>query len=102
MTALFVSFLFVVVLCVVGGLVVLASRNGRHRLIASAPPGALVGADDTSAEAQAKLAQYRSTLEAARLLQALLVKDDAALFLTVEERRDIKAWLENFYGRGPS
>jgi hypothetical protein len=89
MAALFVSFLFVVVLCVVGGLVVLASRNDRHRLIASAPPGALVGAEDTSAEAQAKLAQYRSTLE-------------AALFLTVEERRDIKAWLENFYGRGPS
>jgi hypothetical protein len=102
MSVLVVGLVFLLILCAAGGLVVLASRGDRQRLIASAPPGALVGADDTSAEARAKLAQYRSTQEAARLLQALLVKDDAALFLNVEERRDIKAWLEHFYGRGPS
>ncbi len=99
MGVLYVSLLFALLLLGAGGLILLASRNDRQRLIAGAPPGALVGAGDTSAEAQAKLAQYRSTLEAARLLQALLARDDAVIFLTTDERRDIKAWLENFYGR---
>lgn len=94
--------LFVVVLGLVFGLVTLASQGERRRLIANAPAGALVGAGDTAAEAQAKLAQYRTTLEAARILQVLLVRDDAVFFLTEEERRDIKAWLENFYGKAPA
>lgn len=94
--------LFVIVLGVVAGIVALSSRNDHRRLVASAPAGALVGADDTAAEAQAKLAQYRATLEAARILQVLLVRDDAVFFLNDEERRDIKAWLDNFYGKGPA
>lgn len=98
--------LYVVILIAVAGLVgtlfVLASRNERHRVIAGAPPGALVAAGDSTAEAEAKVAQYRATLEAARILQVLLVRDDAAYFLNDEERRDIKAWLETFYGKRPS
>ncbi len=101
MTVLFVAILIALVFLV--GAVVLASRNERHRLIANAPPGALVGAGDSTAEAQAKLAQYRATLEAARILQVLLVRDDAVYFLNDQERRDITAWLEAFYyGRRPS
>ena len=94
--------LFILALGVVGGLVVLASRSDHQRLIANAPAGALVGAEDTAAEAKAKLAQYQATLEAARILQGLLIRDDAVFFLTEDERRDVQAWLDNFYGKRPS
>lgn len=101
MTVLYVV-IFIAVAGLVGTLVALASRNERHRVIANAPPGALVAASDTTAEVEAKVAQYRATLEAARILQVLLVRDDAVYFLNDEERRDIKAWLETFYGKRPS
>ena len=101
MTVVYIG-LFLLALGVVGGLVVLAARSDRHRLIANAPAGALVGAQDTAAEAKAKLAQYQATLEAARILQVLRTRDDAVYFLTEDERRDVQAWLENFYGKRPS
>ncbi len=94
--------LFLVALGLVAGFVIVTSRNDRSRLIANAPAGALVSARDTTAEAQAKLAQYQVTLEAARILQVLLIRDSAVFFLDDQERRDITAWLENFYGKRPS
>ncbi len=100
--AFFVGLMFIVALCIVGGFAALAARNGRQRLIAGAPAGALVGRRDTGAEARAKVAQYQVTLEAARILQLLLVRDQAVFFLTDQERQDITAWLENFYGRKPT
>ncbi len=42
------------------------------------------------------------TLDAARILQVLLVRDSAAYFLDDQERHDITAWLDNFYGKRPS
>lgn len=94
--------LFIVALGLAAGLILMASRNDRSHLIANAPVGALVGAGDTAAVARAKVAQYQVTLEAARILQLLLVRDQAVFFLNDEERQDIAAWLENFYGRRPS
>lgn len=101
MTVVYVG-LFFAVLGLVAAVLVLSSRDHRQRLISDAPVGALVSADDTAAEAQAKLAQYRTTLEAARILQVLLVRDQAVYFLTDQERQDISAWLEAFYGKEPS
>lgn len=97
-----VLILGLVALGLVAGFVALAAHNERSRLIAGAPAGALVGRGDTAAEAQAKVAQYQVTLEAARILQLLLVRDQAVFFLSDQERQDITAWLENYYGRKPT
>lgn len=86
------------ILAGISGVVVVArGERKRQRLIAGAPPGALVSSTDPLAVAKVKREAYARHMKAMSLLSEVRAADEGMAFMPGELRRRIDEFIEESY-----